>query len=149
MGRAILAVVVGYLTMFVLVFVTFSAAYLGMGPDRAFQPGTYEISGLWAAVSIVLGFLAALAGGFVCTAIGRRRMPPRALTALVLGLGLAMGIPAAIAAQSAETKDRPAEVSNLDAMKDARQPGWIALLNPLIGAAGVMAGARLRGLPPV
>jgi len=26
----------------------------------------------------------------------------------------------------------------------ARTPGWVALLNPVIGAAGVLLGARLR-----
>lgn len=146
MLRAIAAVVVGYLTMFVLVFVTFTAAYLGMGPDRAFEPDTYDVSGLWLIVSLVLGTLAAVAGGYVCAMIGRRRMPVRALAALVLGLGLALAIPAVLAGNK-EHKARSGEVSNTEAMQGARQPGWFALLNPLIGAAGVVLGARLRGTP--
>ncbi len=32
----------------------------------------------------------------------------------------------------------------MEAMQNARTPVWVALLNPLVGAAGVFWGARLR-----
>jgi hypothetical protein len=35
-------------------------------------------------------------------------------------------------------------VANMEAMQKARTPGWVALMNPLIGAVGVMVGAGLR-----
>jgi hypothetical protein len=31
-----------------------------------------------------------------------------------------------------------------DAMSNAIQPVWVALLNPLLGAVGVLIGARMR-----
>lgn len=39
---------------------------------------------------------------------------------------------------------REASAGNLEAMTNARQPGWVAVLNPIIGAIGVMLGARLK-----
>jgi hypothetical protein len=39
---------------------------------------------------------------------------------------------------------RGPEVSNTEAMMNARQPVWAALANPFIGAFGVLLGARLK-----
>ena len=82
------AVVAGYIVMFVLVFVTFSAAYLAMGAEGAFKTGSYEVTALWLAVSFVLSFIAALGGGFVCAAIAKNPKATLALAGLVLVLGL-------------------------------------------------------------
>jgi hypothetical protein len=38
---------------------------------------------------------------------------------------------------------RDASIGNLQAMEHAQTPPWIAFLNPVIGAAGVLLGARL------
>jgi hypothetical protein len=38
---------------------------------------------------------------------------------------------------------RGADVGRFEAMEKARQPGWLALLDPLIGASGVLLGRRL------
>jgi hypothetical protein len=32
-------------------------------------------------------------------------------------------------------------------MKHARTPAWIALINPIVGAAGVLIGAQIRRRP--
>ncbi len=63
MLRLILSVLAGYVTMFAAVFVTFTASYRGLGADRAFRPGTYEVTPVWMVLSVVLGFSAALLGG--------------------------------------------------------------------------------------
>jgi hypothetical protein len=39
---------------------------------------------------------------------------------------------------------RDVSVGNMEAMMNARQPAWIALLNHLIGAVGVMLGSRKK-----
>lgn len=62
--------------MFVAIFVTFSAAYLAMGADRAFQPGNYEVSALWLVVSFGFGLLAATLGGWLCAKISRGGKAP-------------------------------------------------------------------------
>lgn len=41
---------------------------------------------------------------------------------------------------------RPANTTMVDAMAHAEQPVWVALLNPLVGAAGVLIGAGPRRL---
>lgn len=46
MFRPIAAVILGYLAMFVMVFGSFTVAYLLMGADNAFKPGVYEPSAL-------------------------------------------------------------------------------------------------------
>jgi hypothetical protein len=35
-------------------------------------------------------------------------------------------------------------MGNVAAMQNARTPAWIMFLNPIIGAAGVLVGSRLR-----
>jgi len=143
MLRAALSVIAGYAAMFVCVFVSFSVAYLAMGTDRAFRPGSYEVSGLWLAVSFVLSVPAALVGGWLCARLNRGGKAPWVLAGLVLVLGLLMAVPV-LQASGQTPEPRSAEVGNLEAMSRARQPAWVALLNPLIGCAGVVLGARLR-----
>jgi len=144
MVKGIIAVVVGYAVTFVLIFATFTAAYLAMGADRAFQPGSYEVSCLWLTVSFTLGLIASVAGGYVCAAVAGGRQAPLVLALLVVVLGLLMAVPVALAGD-AEEKARAGDVANIEAMNNARQPVWVVFLNPLLGAAGVLLGARLRG----
>lgn len=142
MLRSIGAVLAGYAVMFVLVFLSFSGLYLTIGPDGAFVPGTYDVSALWLVCSTVLNIVAALAGGLVCALVARGGKAAGALAALVLLLGLLMAIPVLKAPQVSEP--RSAAVPNMEAMMKARTPVWVALLNPVIGAVGALAGAALR-----
>jgi hypothetical protein len=143
MGRAIAGVVLGYVAMFVVLFVFFSAAYIGMGQELAFKPGRYEPSGLWVGLSFVLGLLAAIVGGFVCVLISRREKIGRVLAGVVFVLGLLFAVPVVLAS-SEPSAERTGEVGNMDAMTKAKQPAFVALLNPFVGAVGVLIGARLR-----
>lgn len=142
MVRAVAGVLLGYVTMAVLVFTTFTTAYLGMGTDQAFCPGSYDPSPLWTAVSFVLGFVAAVVGGYACARVSRLPKPPLVLAGLVIVLGLLSAIPHLTATD--EPKSRSGDVSNMEAMMNAHQPAWVALLNPFIGAAGVLVGSRRR-----
>lgn len=148
MIRNIGAVILGYIAMALLIFLTFSAAYLLMGASGAFNPGTYEVSGLWLAASFVLGLMAAVGGGYVCAAVAGRSRAPLALAVLVLVIGLLAAIPELKAASDGVAPPpRTGAVSNMEAMQNAVLPVWIALLNPLVGAAGVLLGARIRRKP--
>jgi len=144
MSRLIRGVILGYLTMAVVIFATFTGAYLALGADGAFEPGTYEVSTVWIVASIVLGLVAAVLGGFVCAAVARNRKAVLALAGLVFVLGIVFAIPV-LTADYPGPAERTAEVGNMAAMKNARQPAWIALLNPLLGAVGVVLGGRLKG----
>lgn len=140
MVRAIIGVIVGYITMFVFIFASFSAAYFAMGADRAFKPGVYEVSILWTAISFILGLIASILGGFVCVKIARRPKPGFVLAGIALVLGIAMAFPAVA---KPDPGPRAADVSNLEAMSKAKQPAWIAFFNPILGAAGIALGVRL------
>jgi hypothetical protein len=144
MLRTIGGVLGGYVTMFMLVFITFTIAYLAMGAEGAFKPGSYEVTTLWLVVSIALGLIAATVGGVVCLAIAKNHKAVLALAGLVLVLGLLSAVPALTTSSASETKVRAGDVGNMEAMMNAKQPAWIALLNPLIGVAGVMIGGRSR-----
>jgi hypothetical protein len=64
------------------------------------------------------------------------------LAAVVFGLGLLMAVPVALVSEA--PKERDGDLGNFEAMQHARQPVWVALLNPVVGAGGVFLGSRLR-----
>jgi len=142
MARAIAGVVVGYLAMFLVVFVGLSGAFLALGVERTFQPGSYEVTLTWIMIWLAVSAIAALAGGYVCVSIARGGRAPVVLAVLVLVLGLLLAMPALGTRPEDAPGVRGAEVGNLQAMQNAREPWWVALANPVIGAAGVLGGAR-------
>ena len=84
--RTLGAVLLGYA-------VTFTATFLALGAEGVFRPGSYEPSSLWIGLSFLLGFLAAIVGGVVCTVVAESPRAPKILAAVVLGLGLLLAIP--------------------------------------------------------
>lgn len=141
MGRKIAGVIVGYIIMFVMCMVVFFGAYMAMGADRAFKPASYEPSMMWLALMVIVGIVAAILGGWVCAMIAESAGAAKVLAVVVIVLGLLMAIPTFIA--NPPTEPRTADVSSTDAMMRAQTPPWIAVLNPVIGAIGVMIGASL------
>jgi len=133
--------------VFALVFGLMSLTYAALGAERAFQPGGWEISGIWIATAIVVGLVAAVVGGYVCAMIAKDARGPLALIGLVVVLGLVFAIPV-LTGDPGTAGPRPEGASMADAMANAVQPAWIALLNPLLGAVGVWLGARLRKPTP-
>lgn len=142
MARSILSVVAGYATLALLIFVSFTLLYLLLGADRSFEPGSYDASTLWVMTSFPLGVAASVAAGYACAAIARGGRAPQVLAGVVLVLGLLFAIPVLRATDAAPP--RAGDVSNMEAMQQARQPKWVALVNPFIGAVGVLVGAGLR-----
>jgi len=145
MGRLIAAVVVGYVVMAAVVFTTFSLAYLAVGVERAFEPGSYDVSGLWLVVSFTLGFVGALAGGWVCAAIGKSAKAVNALVVAAVVLGVALAVPVML--ERSAPAPRTGAVGNMDAMQRAQTPLWVALLNPLVAAAGIVIAGRRKLAP--
>ena len=143
MARKIIGVIVGYIVMALFVFLTFTAAYLALGTEQAFKPGNYNVSLRWIAISTVLGLIAAIIGGFVCALISKSSRACQVLAGLVLVLGLLVAIPA-LTTNDVRPNVRAKEVPNLEAMRYARTPKWVALLTPIVGAVGVLVGAGIR-----
>jgi hypothetical protein len=144
MVRSILGVVAGYLAMFIFVFISFTSLYLLLGANGAFEPDTYEVSLIWIIISFILSIVAALLGGYLCVLISKNRKAALVLAGIVFVLGIAMAIPVLIDVENEVQEMRKADVPNLEAMQNAKQPPLVALLTPLIGALGVFAGSKLN-----
>lgn len=144
MGRVISSVITGYVIMVVGVFALFSLAWILLGAESSFVPASWDVSGAWLAMSVAVGYLAAVAGGYVCAAIARDSRGPKALIVVVLVLGILFALPVLVGVGPEATEERPPTVTMFEAMSNARQPVWIALLNPALGMLGVHVGARLR-----
>ena len=142
MLRTIGAVVVSYIALFIIVFVLFTCIYLALGASGAFRAGTYEVSPLWLVITIVVSLASAIAGGFIAAWIGKSKTAVYGLAGLVFVLGILSAIPALKDTTPPET--RTADVGNMEAMMHAREPVWIALLNPVLGVVGVVIGGGLK-----
>jgi len=136
-------VVLGYLAMAIAVFASLSGAFFAVGADRAFQPGSWEVSNLWLGIWFVATVACALLGGVVSRKVGESDLAPKILIGVVLVLGLAHA--AMMVGTPAPEGARPADLPMMDAMSRAKSPVWVYFLNPILGALGVyLAGVRDR-----
>ena len=143
MLRSIAAVIVSYATMFVFFFAAFTGCYIALGADRVFQPDSYEVSMLWIVLALVLSLLGSILGGYICAVISRNMRACQVFAFIVFFLGLLACIPA-MRRDPDSPNVRAGEVENLQAIQLAVTPLWVHLLTPVISAAGVLAGARLK-----
>lgn len=141
MVRFLTAIVLGYLVMLLVVAGVFTAAYPLVGIDRLFEPGTYQAARGWILLSFGVGLVAAMTGGSICARVAPGTGAPLWLAAIVLVLGGLMAIPVVMSADTSRGGVRPPQITMSDAMAHAEQPVWVALLNPLVGAAGILIGA--------
>ena len=141
MLKAVVAVVVGYLTMAIAVAILTFGLFMLLGPDRAFQPGTYEVSTIWVTTCFALSLVSAIIGGFICRVISGRGAV-KALAALVVMLGILLALPALNPANDPRPLVRPPDTPSLVAVTNSRQPPWAALAFPIVGAIGVLIGGR-------
>ncbi len=144
MGKIVGAVVAGYVTMFVVVFILFAVGWMMLGADGSFRADSWDVSFAWVLLSLAIGLVAAIAGGYLCQAIAKDPRGILGLLAVVIVLGLAMAVIAAVAPET-PVRTRPDSLSMFDAMSGAQQPVWLAFVNPFLGAVGVLIGARMRG----
>lgn len=144
MLRSILAIIVSYVAMFIFLFAAFTGCYLALGAEGAFQTDSYEVSTIWIALTVVVCLLAGTIGGFLCAAISKNKRTCQIFAFIVFILGLLACIPALKRNPDAPNV-RAGEVSNLEAMGLAVSPMWLHLLTPVVSAAGVLLGARIKG----
>ena len=137
------AAVAGYAAIFITIFVTFTLAYRLMGPDRAFEPDTYDVSLVWVVLTLVVGWSAATLGGKVSQLIARNLTAPKVLIGIVGLLGILQLVMTLMAGQPEAGSRLPGEPSSMQAMSDAVQPLWITIVNPIIGMLGVAYGGGL------
>lgn len=148
MARKIIGVIVGYVAMAATIFITFTLLYLILGAEGSFQPGNFQASTTWLVLSTILGLIAAVIGGLVCVIIARDKKVGIWLAGLVLVLGIILAIPSLNVPEEETNKVREGYVDNMEAMQNAKQPPAALILNPILGALGVIAGSRLKKNKP-
>jgi hypothetical protein len=141
--RSVLGAVLGYIAMFLIVFITLTASYFALGTERAFESNSYQVSPLWWSIMLIFSFIAAVVGGKVCRRIAGKQGSVIPLVAFVLVLGAASAVPA-LMASSGDVVVRTGNVALMEAMSNARQPTLVTLLLPLVAAIGVVMGGRKK-----
>lgn len=144
MARSVIAVIVSYIAIFALTFLSFTAMYMVLHADGSFKPGTFEASKRWLLGAFVVNFVVAVIGGWICAAIARGGKAPIALAILLFVLGLLLAIPSLMAQKVNVGLVRRGEVPMMEAMQKAHEPTWVPFAFPIVGVIGVLAGARLK-----
>jgi len=145
MLKSILGVIVGYVGMAIFSFAAFTCAYLALGVERVFEAESYDVSTIWMVIMIVLSLIGGILGGLICAAISKSKGACMAFAVIVLVLGIIVGVMTKM--KEAPETARTGDVPNLQAMQMAQTPTWLCFLTPVLGAAGVLLGARMKKLP--
>jgi hypothetical protein len=145
--KSVAGIIVGYVALFSVAFAAYSAAYLGLGADRAFAPGTYALSGLWVALVIAITFIAGLIGGLTCAAISKSRTTGLVFALIVFVLSLVFELPNIVKDHTPVA--RTGDVSNMEVMEKGQPPAWLGILIPFLGGAAVLMGTRMKKSPEV
>lgn len=139
--RTVAGVIVGYIAMAAVVFGLLTAAFLALGADGAFQPGTYDVSTTWLAVWFVVSVLAGFVGGWVARMVAQKKQVGYWFAAIVLLLGVVSGM---MEVGKTVPGPRTGTVDNFEAMNKAQQPSWVVWVTPILGAVSVVIGARRK-----
>lgn len=145
MLKSILAVIASYAVMFIFMFAAFTGFYLVLGTEGTFQPDSYEVTTIWIVLTVMVCLVAGLIGGFVCALISKSKRTCQVFAFIVFFIGLLACVIPAMKRSPDAPNTRAGEVSNTDAMKLAVPPMWLHLLTPVVSAAGVLLGARMKG----
>ena len=143
MVRSIIAVIVSYVIMFVLIFLAFTTEYMLLGANHAFKPHRFVSSNRWIAIALVVNLVVAIIGGFICAAISKGGKAPLALAIVVFALGLVLAIPALLVEHKNAVRPS-ADIPMFEAMSKAEEPRWVPFTFPVLGALGVLIGAKLK-----
>jgi len=144
MLRAILAVVISYVAMFLLAFIAFACAFLIVTPEVAFKPGLYEAATTWIVIAFLINIIDALIGGFLCALIAKGGRAPFALAVVVIVLGLAVAFADMNKGKMNAGLARNANTPKMEAIQKAYWPVWVPFAFPFTGAIAVLIGARLK-----
>jgi len=144
MAQSIIAVIVGYLVMFILQVAAFMTIYTLVGPDWSFKPASYQASTRWTVMQFVVIGVTAIIAGLICAIIAKGGKAPLALAAVVLVLGFGLAVLGTTLRPADTHEVRTGNVPNMEAMSKARHPVWVVFLGPVIGAVGVVIGGKLK-----
>ena len=144
MVRSIIAVIVSYISMFVLNFLGFVGLYAIVGPSHAFRPRLYLASNRWILMGVAVMFVSGIIAGLICAAIARGRKATLALAGLILVVGLLLAIPSVMKSRANAGMVRVGDVTSMEAMEKASWPVWAPLVFPFVSAVGALVGGKLK-----
>jgi hypothetical protein len=147
MLRTVAAILLGYAAIFLVVASSFTLLWMGMGQERAFHPGTTQVTFAWILATLPLNLVAALLGGYVAAMVdrGRPRFAAAGLAVVILVLGVGAAVSRTLADAPASPVAPPqAGMGAFEAATLAIQPLWVAWVLPLVGAVGAWYGGRFR-----
>lgn len=144
MGRAIVAVVVGYIAMFIVSLIAFVAAFALLPLDIAFAPGGYQGTTVFIGIAFLINLVTAIVGGLICAAIARGGKATLVLATVVFVLGILLAIPAMTKRNANVNLVRTANTPKLEAAAKGFWPMWVPFTFPIIGAVGVVIGGKLK-----
>lgn len=142
MLKSILAIIASYAVMFAFMFAAFTGFYFALGSEGTFQTDSYNVTTVWAALTVVVCLLAGMVGGFLCAKISKSKRTCQIFALIVFLVSLLICTLPAIKRSPDAPNVRAGEVATMDAMELAVSPMWLNLLNPVLGVAGVLLGAR-------
>lgn len=138
MIRSILAVIATYIVMTILVIGLFMGLWFGFGPNRLLKPESFDGNLLITITAPSITILCGLFGGWMCAKIARAIKPVIVLACIVLTLGM---LTAYFTLQKPfPTGPRDPNMTVVELMEKGREPTWVALSNPILGAIGVLVG---------
>ena len=148
MLKSILAIIVSYVAMFALFMAVFTGLYFLLGVERVFQPDSYEVSVLWIALTLVVGFVGTLLAGYLCASMSNSWRTCQVFALVVFLLALLQCL-SALKRNPDAPNVRAGEVTYLEALGLAVTPLWLHFVNPIMSGVGVLLGAGLkrRNLP--
>ena len=147
MLKSILAIIVSYVAMFALFRAVVTGLYFLLGVERMFQPDSYEVSVLWIVLTLVVGFLGTLLGGYLCAWISKSWRTCQVFALIVFLLALIQCL-SALKRNPDAPNVRAGEVTYLEAVGLAVTPLWLHFVNPVISGVGVLLGAGLKRRDP-
>ena len=88
--------------------------------------------------------VASALAGYICAAISKNQRTCELFAGVILVILILFCIPKM---RDRAPHPRAGEVSYMDAMRLTQMPLWMHALNPVLGALGVLVGARMKKLP--
>ena len=130
----------GSMLMVVVLFATPTAAYLGLGTERFFLPGSFAVTPLQMVMFCFLQCDAGLVTGPVMSKQTGDRRVPRIVAGMTSTFGMLMALPA-IRGTVRDAVPRDGSLAAMQAMLQAQTPVRIQSIAPALAALGVSAGA--------
>ena len=130
----------GSMLMVVVLFATPTAAYLGLGTERTFLPGSFAVTPLQMVMFCFFQCDAGLVTGPVTSKQSGDRRVPRIVAVMTSTFGMLMALPA-IRGTVRDAVPRDGSLAAMQAMLQAQTPVRIQSIAPALAALGVSAGA--------